>query len=84
MTTVTVRYWAAARAAAGVAEESVDGRTVAACFDAVRARHGGALDRVLSLASVLLDGARVDRTAFDRTHVTDGAVLEVLPPFAGG
>ena len=84
MTAVTVRYWAAARAAAGVAEDSVDALTVAACFDDVRARHGDQLARILALSSILVDGARIDRHAYDRTLLCDGAVVEVLPPFAGG
>lgn len=84
MTTVTVRYWAAARAAAGVAEEAVQAATVGDCFADVRARHGAELTRILGLASVLVDGVRVDRSVYDDTALPDGAVVEVLPPFAGG
>lgn len=81
---LTVRYFAGARAAAGVPEESVelpDTPTVAVVLDAVRARHGEGLARVLAACSFLLDGVAVrDRGA----RVAHGARLDVLPPFAGG
>jgi molybdopterin converting factor small subunit len=85
---VTVRYFAAAQAAAGCAEEIVEivGDTgVAASVDgvlgAVAARHGEKLAHVLTACSVLLDEVAVrDRSA----RVRAGAVLDVLPPFAGG
>ena len=50
LTTVTVRYFAAARAAAGVESERLDvpaGGTVADVLAAARARHGTELARVL-------------------------------------
>ncbi len=76
---VTVRYWAAARAARGCESESRPAGSVAAILDAVLADHPD-LGPILRVASVLLDGQAVDRTA----NVPAGAVLEVLPPFAGG
>jgi molybdopterin converting factor small subunit len=83
-TTVTVRYFAAARAAAGAESEPLelqDGATVADALTALRERHGGDLGRVLERCSFLLDEFAVrDRSA----TVPDGAVLDVLPPFAGG
>jgi len=66
--TVTVRYWAAAREAAGV-------DTVAAAV----AAHPD-LARVASVATFLIDG----RAAGRDTVLASGATLEVLPPFAGG
>ncbi|WP_199441154.1 MoaD/ThiS family protein [Umezawaea beigongshangensis] len=84
MTRVTVRYFAGARAAAGVQDESVElpgEPTVADALSAVRDRHGDALARVLTASSFLLDGVAVrDRSA----PVPPGALLDVLPPFAGG
>ena len=80
MATVTVRYWAGARAAAGTAEESYDGATLGAVLDQAVAAHGAGLARVLSVASFLVDGVRTSR----ETALTDGATVEVLPPFAGG
>jgi sulfur-carrier protein len=83
-TTITVRYFAAARAAAGVEAEKVQvssTATVADLLDAVRAEHGPELTRVLARCSYLLDEVAV------RDHgapVADATSLDVLPPFAGG
>ncbi|NUT29092.1 MAG: MoaD/ThiS family protein, partial [Streptomyces sp.] len=56
MPKVTVRYWAAAKAAAGIAEEPFDAATLAEALDAVRERHPGELTRVLRRCSFLVDG----------------------------
>ena len=81
---VTVRYFAAARAAAGVETETVAvpvGSTVDILLKTVRAAHGDDVGRVLDRCSFLLDEVAVrDRDAV----LPDGAVLDVLPPFAGG
>jgi molybdopterin synthase sulfur carrier subunit len=78
---VTVRYWAGARAAAGRAEESVEAGTVGALLDGIGGRPE--LARVLTACSLLVDGARVTRD--DRSRALPaGAVVDVLPPFAGG
>ena len=81
---VNVRYFAAARAAAGVDAEPVDvppGATVDILLKTVRERHGDDLGRVLERCSFLLDEVAVrDRDAV----LHEGAVLDVLPPFAGG
>jgi molybdopterin converting factor small subunit len=77
---VTVRYWAGARAAAGVEQDEVaDVATVGAALVAVTALHP-ALEPVAAVSTLLLDGRAVDRTA----ALAAGSVLEVLPPFAGG
>ena len=82
--TVTVRYFAAARSAAGVEVEPVDvppGATVDILLKTVRAAHGDELGRVLDRCSFLLDEVAVrDRNA----PLHDGALVDVLPPFAGG
>jgi molybdopterin synthase sulfur carrier subunit len=82
--TTTIRYFAAARAAAGVDSEPLelpDGATVADALAAIRERHGAELARVLDRCSFLLDEIAVrDRSAV----VPAGATLDVLPPFAGG
>ena len=80
---VTVRYFAGARAAAGLEQERVTlplGSTVA---DALRraSTRGPALARVIAASSVLVGG--VHRRFADATLI-DGATLDVLPPFAGG
>lgn len=76
----TIRYWAAARAAAGTAEETYDASTLAEALDAVRASHGPQFTRVLTACSFLVQGVR----AAPATPLSDGDVIEVLPPFAGG
>jgi molybdopterin converting factor small subunit len=81
---VTVRYFAGARAAAGVESEQValaGGGTVDDVLTVLRARHGTRLSEVLTASSLLLDEVAVrDRTQ----RPADGSVLDVLPPFAGG
>lgn len=82
---LTVRYFAGARAAVGVSEESFelpgDAATVEAAIEAVRNRHGAEAARVLPACSYLLDGVAVRD---HDTAVLSGAQLDVLPPFAGG
>ncbi|WP_410564243.1 MoaD/ThiS family protein [Amycolatopsis sp. cmx-4-61] len=82
--TIVVRYFAAARAAAGVDEEKVqlpDGATVADAVAELRRLHPENLPRLLAAVSYLLDGIAVR----DLTKpLRDGAELDVLPPFAGG
>ncbi|MEO8107572.1 MAG: MoaD/ThiS family protein, partial [Actinomycetes bacterium] len=46
-----LRYWAGARAAAGVAEESVEAATLLAALDAARASRPESFDRVVSVCS---------------------------------
>jgi len=85
---VTVRYWASARAVAGCDTErfgvqvgglDVDGVDVGDVLAAAAAAHTG-LSVVLDVSTILLDGRAV--TASE--PLTEGAILEVLPPFAGG
>ena len=76
----TIRYWAAARAAAGTPEETYDGSTLADVLATAAGSHGPELARVFSVASFLVDGVRSDPAA----RLADGVTIEVLPPFAGG
>ena len=78
---LTVRYFAAARAAAGVAEERVAGATLGSLRAALVTAHGEPLARVLSMSSFLVDGvAWRDQDA----PLPPGGTIDVLPPFAGG
>ncbi|HVN11887.1 MAG TPA: MoaD/ThiS family protein [Kineosporiaceae bacterium] len=78
-----VRYYAGARAAAGVDEEVLDlpaGATVTSLVDALAHRHGPTLARVLAACSFV-----VDEVAGGRERSLDGVrQVDVLPPFAGG
>ncbi|MGE2816480.1 MoaD/ThiS family protein [Mycobacterium heidelbergense] len=80
---VTVRYFAAARAAAGADSESVilrPGTTVAELVERL-AVPGSRLAKVLTRCSYLCDGIAVrDETKALRS----GDTIDVLPPFAGG
>lgn len=90
---VTVRYWASARAVAGCDSErlgvqvggvqvgsvNVGDVNVGDVLEAAAAVHTG-LSVVLDVSTILLDGRAV--TASE--PLTEGAILEVLPPFAGG
>jgi molybdopterin synthase sulfur carrier subunit len=80
----TLRFWAAARAAAGVAEEPYDATTLAEALARARAVHGDALGRVLDRCSYVVDDAPVGGRAHDTVMLTEGGSVEVLPPFAGG
>jgi molybdopterin converting factor small subunit len=83
-TAVRVRYFAGARAAAGTTEEIVALPADARMRDLVEelgGRHGDALTRVLTACSFLLDGVAVRDTSIP---LSDGAGIDVLPPFAGG
>jgi molybdopterin converting factor small subunit len=78
---VTVRYFAGARAAAGVDTELHDAATLDELVGRIVAGHGERLERVLTACSFLVDGTQTR----DRTSVlSPGAVVDVLPPFAGG
>ncbi|MET8470371.1 MoaD/ThiS family protein [Streptomyces sp. NPDC006422] len=80
----TIRYWAAAKAAAGVAEEPYDAENLAVALDAVRARHSAELVRVLQRSSFLVDGDPVGTRGHETVRLAEGGTVEVLPPFAGG
>jgi molybdopterin synthase sulfur carrier subunit len=85
--TVVVRYFAAARAAAGVPEEKLTlpaPSTVSEVLRAAVTRHGNRLEQVLARCSYLLDEVAVHAAAAEATTVADGDALDVLPPFAGG
>ncbi|MCM2394273.1 MoaD/ThiS family protein [Streptomyces albipurpureus] len=84
MAAVTIRYWAAAKAAAGIAEEPCTALTLAEALAGVRQRHPGELTRVLSRSSFLVDGAPVGTRDHETVRLAEGGTVEVLPPFAGG
>lgn len=82
----TIRYWAAAREAVGVAEEPYEAANLGEALDAARARHSvsSRFAEVLERCSFLVDGQPVGRRDPHSITLTDGSVVEVLPPFAGG
>jgi molybdopterin synthase sulfur carrier subunit len=86
MAKVTIRYWAAAKEAAGVAEESIDAHTLSDLLNAAVAsrKPDGRLATVLKRSSFLVNADPVGRAARESIVLDEGAVVEVLPPFAGG
>jgi len=80
----TLRYWAAARAAAGIAEEAYDATTLAEALDTARSRHSPEFARVLIRCSFLVDDNPVGTRSHETVPLSEGGTVEVLPPFAGG
>ncbi len=75
---VTVRFFAAAREAAGVASIEVEPGPIGTRL--AEQSFGQRFDKVLAMSTLLCDGRRL--TGQDTAG--DGAVVDVLPPFAGG
>ncbi|MBL7261448.1 MoaD/ThiS family protein [Paractinoplanes lichenicola] len=82
MATLTVRYFAGARAAAGgTRSETVEAATLDDLKQLLTDRHGERLGVVLKAASFLVDGL----TCHDQAApLPAAATIDVLPPFAGG
>ena len=85
---IRVRYWAAAKAAAGSAEDLLQVTGSITLADVRRqavARHPGTrLEAVLGACSVLVGDEPVGTRADDQVEVRPGVSVEFLPPFAGG
>jgi molybdopterin synthase sulfur carrier subunit len=86
MPMVTVRYWAAAKQAAGVAQETLSAATLAEALAAAVAKRSAPADlqAVLARSSFLVNGEQAGGRAAEAVALDEGAVIEVLPPFAGG
>ena len=85
---VTVRYWASVRAAQGRADERVsvpaEGITVADLLLRITDGREPRVAQVVGACSLLLDETAVHADRLDETGVRPGAVVDLLPPFAGG
>ena len=82
MVTVTVRYFAGARAAAnGTRSETLEAATIDELKQRMTDRHGERLGVVLNAASFLVDGLACHDTS---AALPGDATVDVLPPFAGG
>ena len=84
MATGTVRFWAAARAAAGADAEPYDAATLAEAVAALKAAHPDRLASLLDRCAFVVDDAHIGGRPHDTVRLTDGGTVEVLPPFAGG
>ncbi|WP_066368704.1 MoaD/ThiS family protein [Herbidospora mongoliensis] len=78
----TVRFWAAAKEAAGIAEETFDAETLAELVTKITRNE--ALARVLPRCSFLVDGNPAGTRDHRTVELSEGVTVEVLPPFAGG
>ena len=78
---VTVRYFAGARAASGVDTETRTAGTLEELVGQIVAAHGERLERVLTACSFLVDGTQARDP---HAALPPGSVVDVLPPFAGG
>lgn len=86
--TVTVRYWAGARAAAGTSEDAFDVEgdvTLSDLLGRVLALHpDDRMARIVGVCSVLVGDRPVRSQDPATVAVAPGSVVELLPPFAGG
>ncbi len=76
-----MRYFAGARAAAGVDSETREAGSLDELVGQLVDSHGERLERVLTACSFLVDGTATRDRAL---ALSPGAVVDVLPPFAGG
>ncbi len=77
---VTLRYFAAARDAAGTGSEPAQGSTVGEVLDYAVARHGASLADVVGICRIWVNGEPAERS----DPVQTGDEVAVLPPVSGG
>lgn len=84
--TVTVRYWAAARAAAGIETEQVEAGNLAEVLNEIDRRHRDRdrFARVIGMCSILVGETPVGAREPSDVNLSAGDMIEFLPPFAGG
>jgi molybdopterin synthase sulfur carrier subunit len=80
----TIRYWAGARAAAGVAAEQTSAATLAEALLLARSVRDDRFGAVLEVCSFVVDGDPVGSRDHATVRLVDGGLVDVLPPFAGG
>lgn len=87
--TVLVRYWAAARAAAGVDSDTVEVGESTTLADVLAQIRDLRADRprlpdVIGVCSILVGDRPVGATDPADVRLRPGDTVELLPPFAGG
>jgi len=81
MPEVLVRYFAAARQAVGSSEETLDGTGGLGGILAGLSGRSAEIAAVLARCSFLVGGLSTEPTS---DPLPQGAVVDILPPFAGG
>ena len=85
---ITVHYWAAAKAAAGTASDTLAVEAPISLEEVVRRavdlHPGSTLDSVLKVCSTLVGDRPVGSEDPGSVQVRPGDSVEFLPPFAGG
>ncbi len=79
-----LRYWAAAKEAAGVAAEQVEATFLDQALALARTRHDARFTTVLGRCSFVVDGDPVGGRDHASIVLADDSLVDVLPPFAGG
>jgi sulfur-carrier protein len=79
---VRVRFFAAVREAAGMAETEVDPAPLRDLLARLRDELGEEFGRRLAISSVLVDGSTWDHD--DERMVAAGSEIAILPPVSGG
>jgi molybdopterin converting factor small subunit len=77
---ITVRFYAAAREAAGCSTLSVSVASTGELRAELSARFGSRMTQILAVASVVSAGRRLTGDE----ALPPGCEVEILPPFAGG
>jgi molybdopterin synthase sulfur carrier subunit len=79
-----LRYWAAAKEAAGTATDEVTAGTLAEALSVARERHEERFTTVLERCAFVVDGDPVGVRDHAAVPVRPDSQVDVLPPFAGG
>lgn len=80
----TLRYWAAARAAAGTPDEPTCAATLQEALLLARATRDDRFGTVLGVCSFVVDGEPVGARPHADIALGPQSLIDVLPPFAGG
>ncbi|MGV1037796.1 MAG: MoaD/ThiS family protein [Candidatus Nanopelagicales bacterium] len=81
MAQVVVRFFGGAAAAAGCQQSAVTACDIAQLRTVLVNEFGPRLDQVLTVSSLLVDGAVATDVSMS---LPDSATVDVLPPYAGG
>jgi molybdopterin synthase sulfur carrier subunit len=79
-----LRYWAAAKEAAGTATDEVTAGSLAEALAVACERHGERLTSVLTRCAFVVDGDPVGVRDHAAVTLRPDSLVDVLPPFAGG